>query len=266
MHILVRVVSLIAALLAAVAGTPLLPAGPRDRWLRACSRATLRAAGVRLRVVGGERFAGPGAGALMVANHLSWIDVLALDAVQPVRMLAKKEVRDWPVIGGLAARTGAVFLDRAGLHALPATVAATADVLRGGGVVGVFPEGSTWCGAAAGRFRRAAFQAAIDAGVPVRPVAINLVHTDGSPARQATFIGDQTLLDSLMRVLRTPDLVCELTVLPEIPTTSSGVGVAVPDRRDLARQAADAVGAATGVRHGPIAVLVEPECEPAAAA
>ena len=252
-RIAVRAVALIVSLLGAVLGTPVLPARLRDRWLRVCSRACLRSAGVRLRVVGSDRFTEPGSGVLVVANHLSWIDVLVLDAVQPVRVLAKREVREWPVIGGLAARTGALFVDRAELHALPATVAATTDALRAGAVVGVFPEGTTWCGSAAGRFHRAAFQAAIDAGVPVQPVAITLRHADGTIAGGAAFVGDQTLLDSLMRVLRMPELVCELTMLPSIPA-----GTAI-DRRDLARRAGEAVGGVTGVRHGivPVPVLVD---------
>jgi 1-acyl-sn-glycerol-3-phosphate acyltransferase len=250
---------LVLVLLATVAGAPVLTAGLRDRWVRRCSRAALRAAGVRLRVTGADRYRA-GDGALVVANHMSWIDVLALDAVEPVRMLAKLEVRGWPVIGGLAARTGALFVDRAGLRALPATVAATADALRSGAAVGVFPEGTTWCGEAAGSFRRAAFQAAIDAEVTVRPVAIGFRLSDGTPARGAAFVGEQTLLDSLLRVLRLPGLVCEVNVLPAIDPAGH-------DRRGLAARAATAVGSATGVAHltgrtapvsSPLRVAAEP--------
>jgi 1-acyl-sn-glycerol-3-phosphate acyltransferase len=246
LRVAVRLVGLVAVLLTTVLvgaalGVPLLGGPARDRWLRACCRAALRAVGVRLRISGGGYT--DGAGVLVVANHLSWIDVLAMCAVQPVRMLAKSEVRHWPVIGGLAARTGALFVDRAGLRALPATVAATAEALRSGAAVGVFPEGTTWCGTVAGEFRRAAFQAAIDAGAQVRPVAIGLRRPDGTPERSAAFVGDQTLWDSLCRVLRLRALVCELTVLPPIPARSAA------DRRELARLAGDAVGAITGVPH-----------------
>jgi len=240
LRVAARLTGLVVVLLGTVAGAPLLPAALRERWVRRCSRAALWAAGVRLRITGDRRYGADGA--LVVANHMSWIDVLALDAVQPVRMLAKCEVRDWPVIGGLAARTGAVFVDRAGLHALPATVAATADALRAGSAVGVFPEGTTWCGEVAGSFRRAAFQAAIDADVAVRPVAIAFRLADGNPARGAAFVGDQTLLDSLLRVLRLPGMVCEVTVLPAI--APAGL-----DRRELAARAGAAVGAVTGVAH-----------------
>lgn len=261
LRVAARMTGLVVVLLATVVGAPLLPTGARDRWVRRCSRAALRAAGVRLRITGDDRYR-DGGGALVVANHTSWIDVLALDAVQPVRMLAKREVRDWPVIGGLAARTGALFVDRAGLHALPATVAATADALRAGGVVGVFPEGTTWCGEAAGSFSRAAFQAAIDAAadavVVVRPVAIGFRLADGTPARGAAFVGEQTLLDSLLRVLRLPGMVCDVRVLPAIDPTG-------PDRRELAARAAAAVGSVTGVAHLTERQVPVPARTPAAA-
>ncbi|GEL23184.1 hypothetical protein PSU4_21380 [Pseudonocardia sulfidoxydans NBRC 16205] len=193
-------------------------------------RAVLRAAGIRLQVNGGSTFA-DGGGALVVANHLSWIDVVALGAVQPVRMIAKREVGDWPVVGAIAARTGALFVDRAGLRALPAVVDETADALRAGAVVGVFPEGTTWCGSAAGPFRRAPFQAAVDAGAAVRPVTLELRLADGRPTTAASFVGDETLAGSLRRVLALDGLVCELTLHPLL---RPGPG---DDRRVLAARA-----------------------------
>lgn len=249
-----RLTGMFLVLLGAVVVAVVLPERAADRWLQACCRAVLRAAGVELRVSGRIE-----AGGLVVANHLSWLDILVLDALTPLRMLAKREVRDWPVIGGLAARTGAVFVDRAGLRALPAVVAGTADALRTGATVGVFPEGTTWCGGAAGEFRRAAFQAAIDAGVVVRPVAIALRGPDGAAARGAAFVGEQTLLDSLLRVARMPGLVCEVAVLPIIPPGRAA------DRRELARLAGDAIASVTGVPHG-IPVARPVHYEPAAAA
>lgn len=238
-----RLAGLVAVLLGAVLGAPLLPGPARERWLRACCRGALRAAGVRLRVRGDRGFTATG-GVLVVANHVSWIDVLALGAVAPLRMLAKREVAGWPVIGGLARRTGTLFVDRGGLRTLPDTVAATAQALRSGAAVGVFPEGTTWCGAAAGTFRRAAFQAAIDADVPVRPVAMALRLPDGAAARGAAFVGEQSLWESLCRVLAMPSLVCEVTLLAAVPARAAA------DRRELARWAAEAVAAATGVPHG----------------
>ncbi|HEY0812838.1 MAG TPA: lysophospholipid acyltransferase family protein [Pseudonocardia sp.] len=246
LRVTARLAAVVVVLLSAVAVAPVLAAPVRARWLRLCSRAMLWSVGVRLRVTASPWPDGPAAvglpGMLVVANHVSWIDVLALSAVAPVRLLAKREVGEWPLVGGLARRAGALFVDRARLRALRGTIAALTDALRSGDCVGVFPEGTTWCGAAAGPFRRAAFQAAIDAGAPVRPVAVAFRHADGSPAQTAAFVGAQTLLDSMLRVLRTPGLTCELTVLPPLAPTG--------DRRDLARRAQEAIARTTGVRHG----------------
>lgn len=216
--------------LAAGPALPLLRPAARDRVLRALMGAALRAAGVRLEVTGGDTLRpAHGGGALVVANHLSWIDVLALGAVSPVRMLAKREVAQWPVIGGFAGRVGTLFVDRAGLSRLPAVVEETAAALRGGALIGVFPEATTWCGAASGEFRRAPFQAALDAGVPVRPVTIALRTADGRPTTAASFVGDQTLGDAMLRVLRMPSVVCAVTVSAVLDPTG--------DRRSLARRA-----------------------------
>ncbi|MCF7550310.1 1-acyl-sn-glycerol-3-phosphate acyltransferase [Pseudonocardia sp. WMMC193] len=219
-----RVARRLAVLLGVLVAAPLLlvPARPT------LYRLLLRAAGVRVRVEGTL-----GRGGLVVANHLSWVDVLALGVLAPVRMVAKAEVAHWPLIGPLAARTGALFVERARLRGLPGVVAATAAVLRAGDTVGVFPEGTTWCGSASGPFRRAPFQAALDAGVPVRPVRITMTLPDGRPTTAGSFLGDETLATALLRVLRLPRLHCTLTVLAPLAPTG--------DRRDLAARAERAI-------------------------
>jgi 1-acyl-sn-glycerol-3-phosphate acyltransferase len=245
---LTGLVSLLLATALAAGVLPLLAARWRARLLRRLFRGVLRVVGVRLVHRGADRFdlggeadGGATSGVLVVANHLSWLDILVLGAVQPLRMVAKREIRDWPVIGALAARVGTLFVDRAGLRELPTVVAQAADALRAGAVVGLFPEGTTWCGAAGGPFRRAGFQAALDAGVPVRPVAQRMRLPDGAPTCVGAFLGEDTLLDSLLRVVRLPELVLEVEVLPALPP-EPGL-----DRRELARRAELAIASATGV-------------------
>lgn len=138
---------------------------------------------------------------LVVANHVSWLDVLLVAAVCPGRMLAKHEVSGWPVVGRLARSRGTLFIDRERIRSLPGTVAAIARALRDGETVVAFPEGSTWCGREAGRFRPAVFQAALDAGAPVRPVAIRYRLAGGEPTTVPAFVGDDTLTASLRRVV-----------------------------------------------------------------
>lgn len=210
-----------------------IPAGLVSRWCRA----VVRAAGVRVVTTG--RAAPAEGGLLLVANHVSWLDIPLLAAVRPARMLAKTEVRHWPVAGPVAARSGGVlFIERDRLRALPGTVARIARVLREGAAVAAFPEGTTWCGRARGRFRHAVFQAALDAGVPVQPVRLHYRLTTGAPTTAPAFVGEDTLLASLWRVTTTRRLLAEAEILPPIlPGTH-------PDRRTLARAAAHAVDAA----------------------
>lgn len=213
-------------------------ASARDRLACGVFRGVLRAFGVRL-VVHGELEA-TGRGALVVNNHISWLDIVGVNAVRPMRALAKKEVAAWPVLGVLVRRAGSVLLHRERLSTLPATVEELAGVLRDGSLVSVTPEGTTWCGRASGRFRPALFQAAIDGGVPVRPVAVRYRNADGRETTDPAFIGPESLVASVRRVLRLRGLVLELFVCPEIAPGRAA------DRRELAALAESAIHAALG--------------------
>src|SRR5437016_1315625 len=160
----------------------------RERLIQTWFRRLLDAFGVRYVVHGEENLAGQGG--LFVSNHVSWLDVVALQAVRPMRVLAKTEVRSWPVIGPLAGRAGTLYIDRDRLTALPDAVHTIADALRGGAAVGAFPEGTTWCGVASGRYRPAVFQAAVDARARVRPIAMRFLTGDGTQTTVAAFVGD----------------------------------------------------------------------------
>ncbi|MFC7840772.1 lysophospholipid acyltransferase family protein [Streptomyces sp. NPDC001046] len=238
-----RLTGVVLLLLAGLALSPLWARVPADVVRRWC-RWIARAAGVRVRITGGPV---PAGGLLLVANHISWLDVPLLAAVRPARMLAKTEVRHWPVAGGLAARGGTLFIDRDRLRALPDTVARVAGALRGGAAVAAFPEGSTWCGRAQGPFRRAVFQAALDAGVPVLPVRIAYRVDRGAASTAPAFVGDDTLLASVWRVATSRGLVAEVEVRPAIPAGRAS------DRRTLARAAQRHV---TPPPSGPHAVLM----------
>ncbi|MFF4249637.1 lysophospholipid acyltransferase family protein [Streptomyces sp. NPDC001663] len=225
-----RAVARIAAVtILMIVGIGLSPLGGKipAEWVKRWCRWIVRAAGVQVRITGA---AAPTGGLLLVANHISWLDIPLLAAVRPARMLAKSDIRQWPVAGPVAAR-GALFIDRNRLRALPGTVARIADALRDGQAVGVFPEGSTWCGRAQGNFRRAVFQAALDAGVPVQPVRLQYRVTGGPSSTAPAFIGDDSLLASVWRVVSARGLVAEVEVRPVIPPGSH------PDRRSLARAA-----------------------------
>ncbi|MGW3067081.1 lysophospholipid acyltransferase family protein [Streptomyces sp. NPDC001130] len=224
------VLRLTAVVVLVLAGVTLMPLGGRipAEWVRRWCRAIVRAIGVRVRITG---TAAPAGGLLLVANHVSWLDIPLLTAVRPARMLAKTEIRQWPVAGALAARGGALFIERDRLRALPETVARIAGALRQGAAVAAFPEGSTWCGRAHGRFRRAVFQAALDAGAPVQPVRLRYTQEGGTAGTAAAFVGEDTLLASLWRVARTRGLIAEVEIRPVITPGTH------PDRRGLAAAA-----------------------------
>ncbi|MFE7636586.1 1-acyl-sn-glycerol-3-phosphate acyltransferase [Kitasatospora xanthocidica] len=239
-----RLTACLAAVLAGVVLLPpvrLLPDRARNRLARLWARVVLRTLGVTVHLAGPDGW-GPGAdgGVLVVANHVSWLDIPLLAAGRPGRSLAKTEVRRWPVLGPLIALGGTVFLDRDRLRTLPDTVATVAEVLRSGHPVIVFPEGSTWCGRESGRFRPALFQAAVEAGADVQPVTIRYRLADGRPTSVPAFIGDDGLLTSLARVVAARGLVADVTFLPPIPPPGPRPGRAGA-RRELARTAQAAV-------------------------
>ncbi|MFD6227484.1 lysophospholipid acyltransferase family protein [Streptomyces sp. NPDC060232] len=234
-HAVLRLTGAVALVLLGILGAPpvrLLPAGPRHAVVRAWSAVLVRAFGIRTTVHGRP---GRRGGRLLVANHISWLDVLLVAAVMPCRMLAKSDIRAWPVLGRLAGRAGTLFIERDRIRALPATVTTMTRALLAGDRVAVFPEGSTWCGRAQGAFRRAAFQSALDAKVPVQPVHLAYLRPDGSPAGAPAFVGDDPLTASLWRIARARGIRAEVTLLPRIPPGRH------TDRRGLAAAAQRAV-------------------------
>ncbi|MCT2584970.1 lysophospholipid acyltransferase family protein [Actinophytocola gossypii] len=217
---------------------PVLGRRGREGVARAVFRSVLLSVGVRLRRLGGDGLAARGRGVLVVNNHTSWLDIVAVNAVRPMRALAKSDIASWPVLGWLVSAAGSVYVHREGLRSLPATVAELAEVLRAGSMVNVTPEGTTWCGLTHGRFRPAVFQAAIDGGVPVLPVALRFRLRDGSPTTAPAFVGDETIVDSVLRVARLRGLVLEVHVLDELAPGRT------TDRRELAALAESAVDTA----------------------
>ncbi|MDT7796684.1 MAG: hypothetical protein QOI78_117 [Actinomycetota bacterium] len=240
-----RFVSAIVVVFSAMLASPLLLVARgrgRERLVRLIFHGVLRAFGVRLDIRGGDDFrtAAAGRGALVVNNHISWLDIVAINALRPMRALAKKEIAGWPVLGGLVRRGGSIFLDRERLKTLPATMAELADALRSGSLVSVTPEGTTWCGLASGRFTTATFQAAIDGGVPVRPIALRYRLADGRETSRPAFIGPESLIASLRRVAALRGLVLEVHICPEIAPGRAET------RRELAALAEAAVHSALG--------------------
>ena len=167
--------------------------------------------------------------ALVVANHVSWLDVQVLGTIAPTRFVAKSEVRDWPAIGDLVARIGTIFLRRGSCRDAARVKNLLARALVSGDRFAVFPEGTTTDGSRVAPFYAALLQAAVEAAVPVQPVAIRYREIDGARSTAAAFVDDMTFAGSLARVLARPRLVAELTFGPPIYAADR-------TRRELATQ------------------------------
>lgn len=177
----------------------------------------------------------PGRPHLIVANHVSWLDVYCILSRTGAAFVAKTEVRAWPVIGSLAAGLDTIFVSR-GRYRLGVEVNTISVRLAAGGSICVFPEGTSSDGSSVLQFRAACFEAAIAAGIPVQPVAIRYLRADGTRAEEAVFTGDTTLVMSFGRLAAASGMTAEVTFLE--PIESRGT-----TRRDLARRAESAIRA-----------------------
>lgn len=180
----------------------------KQRW----SRQMLGILGVRL--CGDAAI--PAAPALLVANHVSWLDIFVINALAPAAFVCKAEVRAWPLIGWLCERTETVFMPRGSRSAAKQTSEIVALRLRQGWRVAVFPEGTTSDGSAILPFHGALLQGAIDAGCRVLPLALRYMDADGRLSTTATYCGDTTLPQSLRRIAAAPCLHVRLDVLPPL--------------------------------------------------
>jgi 1-acyl-sn-glycerol-3-phosphate acyltransferase len=226
-----------------LSAVPLLaiPMPGRSHIQRGYCTMMLRALGVRITVSGGPirnlR------GVLVVSGHVSWVDIFAIGAVMPGSFVAKAEMISWPGLGFAARLMKVIPIERASLRRLPDVVGMVAARLRAGQTVVAFPEGTTWCGLAYGQFRPAMFQAAVDAGRPVQPLRLEYHHRDGTPSTVAAYVGDDTLIASIRRLVTARRTIVGVQVESlQLPGT---------DRRDLAARCEAAVRADHGRRaHG----------------
>jgi 1-acyl-sn-glycerol-3-phosphate acyltransferase len=164
-----------------------------NRW----ANDMLRALGVTLQVHGQ-----PGSGPLFwVANHIAWLDILAVHAVRHCRFVAKSEVHHWPMIGRMAAEAGTLFIERASRRDALRVVHDMAAALQSGDTVAVFPEGTTSTGETVLPFHANLLQAAIVTGAPVQPILIRYLNEAGHMAKHVRFVGEDTLAGSIWRVL-----------------------------------------------------------------
>lgn len=231
--VMLRTAARIACAVMLLPAMPLLavPLPGRSRIQRLYCRMMLRCLGVRITLSGGP--IRNLCGVLVVSGHVSWVDIFIIGSVLPGSFVARADLIEWPALGFVARLLKVIPIERTSLRRLPDVVRTIADRLTAGQTVVAFPEGTTWCGLAYGRFRPAMFQGAIDAGRPVQPLRLAYHHRDGQPSTIPAFIGDDSLLASVRRVITARLTVCHVHV--------QSLQLPGDDRRDLAARCEAAV-------------------------
>ena len=197
---------------------PLFPRALRLAIKGLWCRAMLASLGVRVQTEG-EIDPRP---ALLVANHVSWLDILAICALRPALFVCKADVADWPGFGWLLARVGTIFMRRGSAHSAARTVTAATRYLRADVSVAVFPEGTSGNGDEVLAFSAALFQAAVDAGCPVQPLAVSY------SSQAAVYAYDIGFGESMLAIAGARGLRLRLSILAALPAS---------DRRDAALRA-----------------------------
>jgi 1-acyl-sn-glycerol-3-phosphate acyltransferase len=188
---------------------PRLSQEKKEIRIQAWSIEMLGCLAIKLVVVGKPARTGP---MLLVANHISWLDITSLHAARYCRFVSKADVRQWPVIGALAAGVGTLFIERASRRDAMRVVNHMANSLRAGDVLAVFPEGTTSDGLNLLPFHANLFQAAISADAPVQPVAMQFIdQATGQRSVAPCYINDDTLMGSIWRTLTAPSLCAVVT-------------------------------------------------------
>ncbi len=181
--------------------------------VRAWSAELLTIVGIHIHAVGFPQ--GAERAVTLVANHVSWADIFALNSQRACHFIAKAELRDWPLAGRLLANVGTIFINRADrreTHRLGATVRTLMDA---GKTVAVFPEGTTSLGRDVLKFHASLLEPVVAAGGEVWVVAIRYFAGD-QRSDAASYIGEMNLLQSLKQIYSAGPLTVEVRFLQAI--------------------------------------------------
>lgn len=180
----------------------------RNRAVERWAGKLMQLCGIELRVLGAVPQQGP---LLIVANHLSWLDIPAIHAARHCRFVSKSDVKAWPVIGGLASAAGTLFIERNSRRDAMRTVSRMEEAMRNGDMVAVFPEGTTGDGQQLLPFHANLLQSAIAAEAPVLPLGLCFYDKhSGRMSCAPSYVGDESLLGSIWRTVTAPPLVAQL--------------------------------------------------------
>ncbi len=214
---------------------PWLETRSREALVRRWSERLLRMLRVEARLHGAAAPALDG-NVIIVANHISWLDIFVLNTLRPARFIAKAELARWPLVGRLIASVGTLFIDRTRRRDAHKINRHAAEALARGDLIAVFPEGTTTDGREVLPFHGSLLQPIVDAQGHVQPVAIRYRTPDGEHTDAPGYVGDTSFPTSFWRVVSARAIVVELHVAPVVP--ARGV-----HRRQVARAAEDAIRA-----------------------
>ena len=205
----------------------------RDRVVRRWSRRLVALCGVKV-----EQAAGVQAleHAMIVANHVSWLDTFVINALYPCRFVAKAEIRRWPMLGWLAFKGGTIFIARGNRRELRTIFKGMVAALEAGERVALFPEGTTSAPGTLLPFHANLFEAAIDANVMVQPYALRYLDSSGAVHPAIDFSGELSFAQSMLKVLSGPPVLAQVACLAPLDATGA-------HRRELAEAAQAAIGA-----------------------
>lgn len=189
---------------------PQLAQQEKEARVHAWAQAMLRGVGITLAVQGRPVAAGP---ALLVANHLSWLDIVVLHASRYCRFVSKADIRHWPLVGTLAGGAGTLYIERESRRDAHRVVHHMVERLQLGEVLAVFPEGTTGDGITMKPFHANLLQAAISADAPVQPMALRFVDADtGQTSFAPRYIDDDSIFVSIWETLCVTHLRADVTV------------------------------------------------------
>ncbi len=176
-------------------------------------------------------------GQLLVANHISWLDAVALNAVTPSFFVAKAELLDWPLLGWMCQRIGTLFIKRDARRDAARVNQQIATILQHGESIALFPEGTTTDGRQSGHFHSSLLQGAINTDARICPIVIHYCDGAGRANNAAVFVGDMTFIESLWKIVCSPSL---HIIVSHLPSLASGGKT----RRELAAQAQKSINMA----------------------
>ena len=171
---------------------------------------------------------------MLVANHVSWLDIFLIQSVLPVRFVAKTETRSWPFVGWLSEKAGTLFIHQSRLRETHRINTLVADAMLAGDVFAFFPEGTTTDGSRLLKFHASLLAPALDAGATVQPVAIRYEREDGTLCTEAAFDGQRSLVDTVLGITSQRSIDAHLTFAR--PLESAG-----RRRRDVADDAREVI-------------------------